>query len=153
MKHRPLAAMTAAIFLILIGSPSAQAGPYADDLSKCLVASTTAADKQALVRWMFAMAALNPTVKPISNVTDNQRVGFDKQTARLFERLLTVSCRSQTKLALQYEGGGTIESSFSLLGQVAGRELFSDPQVAKGMADFGKYLDKTKFQALGLPAK
>ena len=32
--------------------------------------------------------------------------------------------------ALQYEGASTLETSFMILGQVAGQELFSSPEVA-----------------------
>lgn len=57
------------LLLALLTVGSAHAGPYSDDLGKCLVASTTAADKGALVKWMFATAALHPAVKSVASVT------------------------------------------------------------------------------------
>jgi len=36
---------------------SASAGVYADDLGKCLVASTTKDDRSNLIRWLFVAAA------------------------------------------------------------------------------------------------
>lgn len=135
------------LLLALLTAGSAHAGPYSDDLGKCLVASTTAADKGALVKWMFATAALHPAVKSVASVTPAERSGFNRDTARLFERLVTESCKAQTQQALKYEGAVALQVAFQLLGQVAARELFSDPAVAGGMADLEKHFDKQKLEA------
>ena len=39
-------------------------------------------------------------------------------------------------------------AAFNMLGQVAGRELFSNPEVAKGMADLEQYMDQDKLKAV-----
>ena len=49
---------------------------------------------------------------------------------------------------MRYERVSTMESSFSLLGQVAARELFANPKVAEGMTEFSTYLDPNKFKEL-----
>jgi hypothetical protein len=118
----------------------AQAGPYADDLTKCLVRSTTGADKNALVKWMFATAALHPEVRSIASVSDAQREELNRSTARLFEKLLTESCGAEAREAVKYEGATTLEGSFNVLGQVAARALFTDPTVADGLMALGKHL-------------
>ena len=46
--------------LACAAAPPAGAGVFSDDLSKCLVASTTTRDQTDLVRWIFATAALHP---------------------------------------------------------------------------------------------
>ena len=51
---------------------SAQAGPYTDDLSKCLVNSTTESDRMALVQWIFSAAASHPAVKSIVSISEEQ---------------------------------------------------------------------------------
>ena len=122
----------------------AEAGPYGDDLGKCLVNSTTSTDKRALVKWMFATAALHPEVKPIAAVSTQQRDAFNKTIGTLFDRLLTKTCRQQAQQAVKFEGESTIESSFRILGQVAARELFAYPSVAVGMADMTKHVDSRK---------
>jgi hypothetical protein len=38
--------------------------------------------------------------------------------------------------------------SFNVLGQVAGTELFSSPEVAKAMSGLEKYADSAKIEAL-----
>ena len=131
----------------------ALAGPYGDTLAKCLVKSTTVADKSTLVQWMFVTVALHPDVRRLSAASDAQRDELNMKTAKLFEGLLTDSCIAETREALRYEGESTIESSFSVLGQVASRELFANPAVASGLAEFGKYLDAPKLQRLLKPSE
>jgi hypothetical protein len=40
-----------------IWTSMAAAGPYSDDLAKCLVKSTTKEDRVSLIRWLFAAAS------------------------------------------------------------------------------------------------
>lgn len=154
MKHIKVAAIGAAFALALLASPFALAGPYSDEMAKCLVTSTSEADKNFLVKWMFAAAALHPAVKSISSVSDAQRNELNMRTAKLFEKLLTESCKSQVQQALKYEGQSTIESAFQVLGQVAARGLFSDPSVAGFIAQLGNHVDPKKMESvLGAPKK
>lgn len=125
-------------------STKAEAGPYGDDLGKCLVNSTTSTDKRALVKWMFATAALHPDFKLITAVSTQQYDALNKAVGTLFDRLLTKTCRQQAQQAVKFEGDSTIESSFQILGQAAARELFAYPSVAAGMADMTKQADSRK---------
>jgi hypothetical protein len=140
------------VLLVLAVAPRAWAGPYGDSLGKCLVSSTTAAEKTTLVRWMFAMMALHPDVEKSSVVTPDKRAELSKEMAQLFERLVTQTCLKETREAVKYEGASTIETSFSLLGQVAARELFAHPKVVEGMSEFSKYLDEKKLETVTQPA-
>ena len=137
-------------FLAISGlmSTAANAGIYGDDMAKCLVSSTTTQDRSVLVKWIFAAAASNPEVKSMVSVTERQRDKLNKSIAKLFERLLTDSCRKETQAAYKYEGKATISSSFNLLGQVAGRELFSDPNVTKSVSGLAQYIDQKKMNDL-----
>jgi hypothetical protein len=63
-------------------------------------------------------------------------------------RLLTDSCAEKSKKAIKYEGAAAIQTSLMVLGQVAAADLFADPNVKKGMAGLGKYMDEKKLQAL-----
>lgn len=137
---------------LLLASAAAQAGPYTDDLSKCLVRSTSEQQKAVLVEWVFAIAALHPSVKPLSSVTDAKRNDLSKNVADLFTTLLTDTCRKETQDAVKYEGPAAIQTSFALLGQVAMTDLFSNPDVAKGMGAFSQYLDRSKFDSVFPPA-
>ena len=124
------------------------AGPFTDELSKCILESTSKTDRIALVRWMFAAASVHPAVKPLSSVTEKQLDEANKQTADLFMRLLTESCRQQTKKALKYEGDAALRTSFHTLGTVAGQDLFSDPKVAAGLDGLKRHLDEERLRQL-----
>ena len=144
----------AAVILATLASSGASAGVYTDDLSKCLVKSSSPADQSVLVQWMFATLALNPAVTPMSSVTPKQRDALNQQAAALYQRLSLSDCRSEIVAALKYEGTGVMEASFSVLGQVAARGLMSDPKVTTGMQEFETFFEKDKwsqlFQAAGL---
>ena len=119
----------------------AHAGPFSDDLAKCLVSSTTVDDRTSLVRWFFAAASVHPAVEPLTAVTQKQLEASNKIMADLFTRLLTDACLAEARSALKFEGPTTIETSFQVLGEVAGKELFSHPSVATAVMGMTAYLD------------
>lgn len=154
MRHRrTVGVLVACVLGVLVAGRAFAGGPYTDDLSKCLVRSTSDADRTLLVQWMFAMMALHPAVKSMSTVSDSQRAELSRQIAGVMENLLTVSCQSEAQQAVKYEGKNALETSFSILGQVAGRELFSNPQVAAGMNELEKYVDADKLKKALQPEK
>jgi hypothetical protein len=127
---------------------TAFAGPYGDDMAKCLVRSTSAADREIFLKWLFSAMALNPSIESMVTISAKQRDDIDKNAGTLFQRLLTVSCRSETMDALRYEGPATIQLAFQVFGQAAARDLLSNPRVAEGMKGLGKYLDESKLKEL-----
>jgi hypothetical protein len=132
MRLRAVSALSILLFL----SNAAFAGPYTDDLSKCLVASTTQADRVALARWIFISFAAHPSVAPISSVKPADIESANAEIGSLFMKLLTDSCREKTKMAIKYEGPAAIQFSFQTLGQVAGMELASNASVQARMWAF-----------------
>ena len=154
MKKRHVITFFApALFVLAAVAPRpASAGVYTDDLSKCLVSRTTPDQKAILVNWMFSAMSLNPAVARFAAIPDAQRKAFNVDMARLFESLVTVTCKSEMQLAIRYEGNAAIGAAFNVLGQVAGRELFSNPEVAKGMSELEKYVDEDKIKAVLNPA-
>jgi hypothetical protein len=150
---RIAASIAIAIALALLPPPPAGAGVYSDELAKCLVKSTNEADRNFLVKWLFASAAVHPAVKSIASVSEVERTDLNRNAAKLFERLITESCKTQMQEAVKFEGPATLQSSFEVLGQVAGRGLFSDPDVAKSTSEFANYLDKQKIEKVFGPAR
>ena len=144
---KAILAASAALSLAF-STPTAHAGPYGDELSKCLVSSTTSADKTLLVKWIFSAIALNHEVSGFVDMPVPVRQQLNKDTAALYMRLLTDTCRSQTHEAFKYEGQAAIEGGFQLLGQVASQGMFSDPAVATGMADLLQHFDHAKLGAV-----
>ena len=112
------------------------------------VASTTVQDKTELVRWIFANAALHPEVASIAQVSAEQRTSMNRSAGALIERLLTVTCRKQTKDALMFDGPAALQQSFQVLGQVAMGSLMSHPAVGAGFNEFGKFVDEKKIREL-----
>jgi hypothetical protein len=143
----PSRIISIALISSLATSP-AWAGVYTDELSKCLVESTSADDRTALVKWMFAAASSHPAIRSLSTVTAEDLESANEATGALFTRLLTDSCKLQAQKALRFEGPATLQLSFTVLGQVAGAELFSNPAVTQSMAGLQKYVDSRKLEAL-----
>lgn len=133
---------------LLCTAQLASAGPFADDMARCLVDSTSPQDRTVLVKWMFGLITLHPDLTAMSSISSRQRDDLSKSAGALFQRLLLQSCRSQTQQALQNEGPQTVQYAFQVLGQVATRGLFTDPHVMEGVKDLAKYVDKEKLEKL-----
>jgi hypothetical protein len=134
--------------VLLLGSSGAAAGVYSDEMTKCLVSSTTDEDKIGLVRWMFAAASRHPAVKDVISVAEGEMEKATEQAAAIFERLLTESCAKQLHEAVKYEGQPAVAASFTALGQVAGIALMGHPEVAVGLQALEAKLDKAKVRAV-----
>jgi len=142
-----------AVCIVALGAAQeAFAGVFTDDLSKCLVNESSPADRTLLMQWMFAVLSRGSAVKPLSALSPEQRTAFDKKGATLMERLMLKDCRAQTIAAIRNEGSGSVEGGFRTLGQVAARDLMTDPQVASSMKDLSNYLDKPSWEALAKEA-
>lgn len=137
------------VSVALTAAPAlAVAGPYADEMGKCLVEKTSPEDRAVLVQWMFSLMARHPDVQPLSAITSQQRDALTASAGQLFNRLLLESCRTQTQQAFQNEGPRTIEYAFRILGEVAMRGLMGNPSVVEGLKDLGKSMDEKKLDAL-----
>ncbi len=127
---------------------SAYAGPYTNDLSKCLVESTSQEDRVDLVVWMFSAAAAHPAVEHLVTVSEEELNDANRTMGELIMRLLTESCVEQYRKAVKYEGAAVIEASFEVLGQVAGQELFARPEVVAAMSSMQEAIDEEKLQSV-----
>ena len=131
----------------LLCAPS-RAGPYADEMAKCMVKSSTPADRAVFIRFIFVAIAQHPDVQSLVRIPQHQIEDSAKVTAALVQRLMLESCRGETQLALRYEGPQTVVYAFQIFGQAAGAELYSNPRVADVMNHMGKYLDVDKIKNL-----
>lgn len=131
---------------------AAIAGPYADDMAKCLVSSTSEVDRADLMRWMFSAMALHPDLASMATISGQQRDAITDKASKLFSRLMFDSCKSQVQEAVRNEGTQTIYYAFQILGQVAMRGMMTDPHVAQALQGLGKGIDPAKMKALLGPA-
>ena len=144
--------MVGALAAVLLGtSQLATAGPFGDDMARCMVNSTSPEDRTLFVQWLFTMLSLHPDLSAMSAVSAKQREDISRKTGALLERLLLESCHAQTQQAIQNEGPQVIQSAFQVLGQVAARGLLTEPHVLAGVKDIGKYVDEKKLEALTTP--
>jgi hypothetical protein len=130
----------------------ASAGVYGDDVTRCIVKSTSDDDHIILVRWVFAAMALHPAIKTYASVSEVDRAGFNKQVGDMVTRLLTKDCRKETVTALKYEGTGFMEQSFKALGEIAMGGLMAAPEVNAGFAELTKAMDLKAIVELAVEA-
>ncbi|MGC3818455.1 hypothetical protein [Acinetobacter sp. G11] len=122
----------------------AMAGPTVDQLSNCLVKSTTAADKTTVLQWTFVALSAHPELKKFSNVNAEQRTQLDKNLAQVLQRILVDQCASQTKAVIATEGVQAVGDSFQELGQITGEEILENPEVESQLKGVLRYVDLNK---------
>lgn len=129
--------------VVCIGfAANAYAGPFTDDMSKCLVKNTTQDDKEALIKWIYAAMSAHPSVKSLSNVSTKQGDAFNKRAGELMIELLTQRCKFETQQAVKFEGEAAIRTSFQILGQVAMQDLMTNPAVTQYISGLANSVDK-----------
>ena len=122
----------------------AMAGPTVDQLSNCLVKSTTAADKTTVLQWTFVALSAHPELKKFSNVNEAQRTQLDKNLAQVLQRILVEQCASQTKAVIAAEGVQAVGDSFQELGQITGEEILENPEVKSQLKGVLRYVGLNK---------
>jgi hypothetical protein len=89
----------------------------------------------------------HPDMKLLSSATPDDIDSASRTAGALFTRLMSENCTKEMKLAIQSGGPAAIQSGFQTLGQVAMRELMTNPQVGAAMGILDRYIDKTKIDA------
>ena len=127
----PLLAVLA--FLLTISNQQTFAGPFADEMAKCLVTSTNNRDKNTLLRWMFKIYSDHPEVSYMVDISDREKKVIDKKMADLFTRLLSEDCFDESKNAAKYEGNIVFNNAFRIFGQTAAKGFMGDPNVKRSI--------------------
>lgn len=122
----------------------AQAGQTVDDLSACLIKSTTATDKTAVLQWTFASLASHPDLKAFANVSEAQKTQLDQKFAQTVQRIIVEQCASQAKAVIQAEGIQAVGQSFQALASETGETLINTPEVKQQLTGTIKYIDLNK---------
>lgn len=136
-----------AIAAVIIGSASISsvlAGTATDALSACLADNTTGKDRKEMARWVFVGMASHPEITTLSNVTQASRDDLDKAMATIVTRLLTESCLTQARSAMEKDGGTAFQVAFGFVGKLAMQELMSNPKVNAAFSNFAKHIDQKK---------
>ena len=131
-------------FASMLLAASCWAGPYSDDLKRCLVESTSKRDNIVLVRWLSKALLAHPEVKDLAVIGSAKAAQIDKDFARYIERLLGDNCSAPFANVMRYEDPDAVRKSFEFLGQVALKELMDNPQVQEAVSGVLKQLDMEK---------
>jgi hypothetical protein len=122
----------------------AMAGPAVDQLSDCLMKSTTATDKTTVLQWTFVALSTHPDLQSFSHVTAEQKQQLDKNLAQVLQRIIVEQCSAQTKAVIQAEGLEAIGDSFQQLGRTTGEEILKNPEVNQQLKGLVRYIDISK---------
>ena len=143
----PLLAILA--FLLNISNQPTFAGPFADEMAKCLVTSTSNRDRNKLLKWMFKIYSDHPEVSYMVDLSDREKKVIDKEMADLFTRLLSEDCFEESKNAQKYEGNIVFVNAFRILGQTAAQGFTGNPDVQRSMKKVYGLMDYKKLDYLG----
>lgn len=125
----------------------ANAGIYGDDLAKCLVERTSDADKILLAQWIYTVISVHPSAAALGKISDADREAVAERAGKVFETLLTASCREQAAKTIKYEGTEALGNGFKALGEIAMTTLLGDPAVSAESQNFARYVDQAKITA------
>tara|TARA_B100001057_G_C22323322_1_gene746608 strand:+ start:74 stop:526 length:453 start_codon:yes stop_codon:yes gene_type:complete len=149
MRRKILFIFTVLTFLLNISNQPSFAGPFADEMAKCLVTSTSSRDRNKLLKWMFKIYSDHPEVSYMVDLSDREKKVIDKDVADLFTRLLSEDCLDESKKAQKYEGNTVFSNSFQILGQVASQGFMGNPDVQRSMKKVYELMDYEKLNYLG----
>ena len=149
MRKKILYIFTVLTFLLNISNQPTFAGPFEDEMAKCLVTSTNKRDRNKLVKWIFRVYGDHPEVSYMVDLSDRDKKVIDKEVANIFTRLLSEDCIDETKKALDYEGDKVMFNAFQILGQVASKGIVESPDVMKSINKFVELIDYEKLDYLG----
>ena len=139
---------TAFTFLLNISNKPIFAGPFGDEMAKCLVTSTSNRDRTKLLKWMFRVYGEHPEVSYMVDLSDREKKVIDKDIADIFTRLLSEDCVDETKKAKQYEGDNALVTAFEVLGRVAANGISKNPNVEKSIGKFTELINIKKVDYL-----
>lgn len=140
--------VTAILVFCLVPIQPVVAGPFSDELSRCLVKQTSDADRVLLIRWIYAAMSKHPEVSDMSAVSAGDGDQLNRELGELTTVLLTERCGDAATDAVKYDGPVAIETAFGVLGQVAMQGIMSDPAVGTYIGGLEQWLDGERLKAL-----
>ncbi|RVU06175.1 hypothetical protein EOE18_04860 [Novosphingobium umbonatum] len=130
--------MGAALVLASLASAPAMAqapaaAPVNDEVSQklaeCVTTKATAEDKAALAKWVAVEIASTPVTAGAATIDAEKKTAFDKDTAHIFTRLVTVDCVEYTKVLAKSGGAAAFRAAGAAISRLAIRELIATPGV------------------------
>ena len=148
MRKKILYIFTTLIFLLNISNKPIFAGPFGDEMARCLVSSTSNRDRNKLIKWIFRVYGDHPEVSYMVDLSDREKNIIDKDVADIFTRLLSKDCIDESKKAKKYEGDNALVTAFEVLGAVAANGISKDSNVERSINKFAELIDIEKLDYL-----
>ena len=136
-----------ALFFLAIGNYALAQTPFTNNLTTCLVRSTSEDDKTILINWILSIVSEHPDVDSVT-LSERQKTIIDVKVADLLVQLLVKRCRPEFQEAQKYEGDSSLEASFAVLGEIAMNGLMGDNKVNEASERFLKYVDEDALMEL-----
>ncbi|HET8870925.1 MAG TPA: hypothetical protein VFM48_10785 [Aquabacterium sp.] len=132
--------------LPLPSQPQPTSTQASEQLSNCFADNTTGKDRKELARWIFLSISIHPSIRDLSAADNQIRIEADKSMARIVSALFSERCTATMRDTLSTEGSEGVSKAFRSLGELAMRELMTNPEVNASMGNYVQYLDKEKIE-------
>jgi hypothetical protein len=117
-------------------------------LGQCLVLKTTGADRLLIARWLAGAMGMGDATRSLVTIDAAQKALTDQSMGALFTRLFTNDCVEYAAPLAKAQDRVGIEAAGGMLGEIAMRELMSDPKVSAGLFAYMKHVDAAKLAEL-----
>lgn len=121
---------------------------HASRLAQCISLSTTGKDRLVTARWLATSMASAPLLADALSVNTGKKREIDIAMGALFTRLFTVDCRAEAAPLFKNRDTLGIEAASGRLGEIAMKELMSDPVAMVAIVEYAKYADNDAFAKL-----
>lgn len=136
-----------ALGLALSTSAAAQTTP--EGLTRCLTQHTSAADRQAMARWVFVTLSSHPDLTPYASAQaakDTRHI--QANMAQTLTRLMTENCARETKQTLRQGGPAAIQEAFTTVARQALSDVLGHPNVAASLGGTMAHIDPGRWARL-----
>ena len=134
--------------LAMAASAPVAAGEHQERLASCLKESSTQADRDALVRWIFVAMSAHPLTADLAAVPSDTASAVSRDASAVFAKLITGTCGAESAGTIKYEGTDAFGKAFEVLGMSAMDGLMGHPRVAAAVAELTSHLDPARFDAM-----
>lgn len=117
---------------------------YDDNLTRCVVESTTAKENQTLVQWMYMALSASPDIHQFSKLSTMDEKQINQNVALLFQSLLKDRCHKELELVTKYSDESGLDQAFRTLGQTAMLGIMKQPEVTNKIGEFLQYMKTDK---------
>lgn len=122
-----------ASLLAMIATPALAQAPAVDEgsqkLAECVTTKATAEDKAALSKWVAVEIASSVPATGVVTVDAEKKAALDKDTAKIFTRLVMTDCFEFAKPLAKQNGNQAFRAAGAALSRLAVRELIATPGV------------------------